>query len=153
MVDNSPVQSNLSDGVDVLVVGPQQVVNDNASPLVHLDARSASDLITGTGGRNGRTRGRFHGTVQINDGKQRNFIDKGQAATLRNDSREPLSVNVFFPRFCFRKTKWREDEHNESGICSGQIRGVYRVVKRLTGFPRKRRPYRRRGLPSPRWRR
>lgn len=45
---SSPVKSYLSDGVDVLVVGPQQVVHDNASSLVHLDARSARDLVART---------------------------------------------------------------------------------------------------------
>lgn len=35
----------LSDGVDVLVVRAQQVVHDNASPLVHGNVRRARDFI------------------------------------------------------------------------------------------------------------
>lgn len=42
---SSPVEGDLPDGVDILIVGPQEVVDDNASPLVHLDAGCARDLV------------------------------------------------------------------------------------------------------------
>lgn len=43
-----PVKSDFSDGVDVLVVGPEQIIHDHASSLMHRDVRVAGDLITGT---------------------------------------------------------------------------------------------------------
>lgn len=64
-LNNSPVEGNLADGVDVLVVGAQEVVNDHASPLVHLDAGFARDLVARAGSRVQRA---IQGTVQRTNG-------------------------------------------------------------------------------------
>lgn len=52
------MQCDLSDGEDVLVVGPQQIVNDDPSALVHLDTRSAGDLVAWAGRSNQAVVGR-----------------------------------------------------------------------------------------------